>query len=53
MYNRGLPGNDDVDVSALHSELEQERIRRGAAEVLGRHIDDLRRLLPAPGKPSA
>jgi len=51
--NRGFPGNDDAEVSALRAALEQERIRRGAAEVLaeerGRHIDDLRRLLPAPG----
>ena len=51
--NRGLPGKDDVELSVLRAELEQERIRRGAAEVLaeerGRHIDDLRRLLPAPG----
>ena len=50
--NRGLPGKDDVELSVLCAELEQERIRRGAAEVLaeerGRHIDDLRRMLPPP-----
>lgn len=47
-----MPGNDDVEVLVLRAELEQDRIRRGS-EVLeeerGRHIDDLRRLLPAPG----
>lgn len=58
--NRGLPSSVDAEVSALRAELEQERIRRGAAEVSqalaealaeerARHIDDLRRLLPAPG----
>ena len=51
--NRGLPSSVDAEVSALRAELEQERIRRGAAEALAeeraRHIDDLRRLLPAPG----
>jgi len=51
--NRGLPSSVDAEVSALRAELEQERIRRGAAETLAearaRHIDDLRRLLPAPG----
>lgn len=49
--NRALPGNDYAEVSALRAELEQERIRREAAEALAeeraRHIDDLRRLLPA------
>jgi hypothetical protein len=51
--SRGLPSSVDVEVSALRAELEQERIRRGAAEALAeeraRHIDDLRRMLPAPG----
>ena len=51
--NRGLPSSVNAEVSALRAELEQERIRRGAAEALAeeraRHIDDLRRLLPAPG----
>ena len=51
--NRGLPGSVNAEVSALRAELEQERIRRGAAEALAeeraRHIDDLRRMLPAPG----
>lgn len=51
--NRGLPSSVDAEVSVLRAELEQERIRRGAAEALAeeraRHIDDLRRLLPAPG----
>jgi transposase len=51
--SRALPGKDDAEVSALRAELEQERIRRAAAEALAeeraRHIDDLRRMLPAPG----
>ena len=51
--NRGLPSSVNADIAALRAELEQERIRRGAAEALAeeraRHIDDLRRLLPAPG----
>jgi len=58
--NRGLPSSVDAEVSALRAELEQERIRRGAAEARletaetlaeaqARHIDDLRRMLPAPG----
>jgi hypothetical protein len=51
--SRGLPSSVDVEVSALWAQLEQEKIRRGAAEALaeerGRHIDDLRRMLPAPG----
>lgn len=50
--NRGLPSSVDAEVSALRAELEQERIRRGAAETLAEerahHIDDLRRMLPAP-----
>ncbi len=48
----GLPGAGDAEVAALRAELEQERIRRAAAEVLAeeraRHIEDLRRMLPAP-----
>ena len=50
--NRALPGNDDAEISALRAELEQERIRRAAAEALAeerkQHIADLRRMLPAP-----
>jgi len=50
--NRALPGKDDAEVSALRAELEQERIRRAAAEALAeerkQHIADLRRMLPAP-----
>ena len=48
----GLPVKGDAENAALRAELEQERIRRAAAEVLAeeraRHIEDLRRMLPAP-----
>lgn len=48
----GLPVKGDAEIAALRAELEQERIRRAAAEVLAeeraRHIEDLRRMLPAP-----
>lgn len=49
---RGLPGNDDAEVSALKAALELEKAKREAAEGLAeeraRHIEDLRRMLPAP-----
>ena len=49
---RGLPGNVDAEVSALKAALELEKARREAAEGLAeeraRHIEDLRRMLPAP-----
>ena len=48
----GLPGNNDAEVSALKAALELEKAKRAAAEALaeerGRHIEDLRRMLPAP-----
>jgi len=50
--NRGLHALVDAEVAALRAELEQERIRRGAAEAMAeeraRHIDTLLRMLPAP-----
>jgi hypothetical protein len=51
-FDRGLPGNAESEIKALQAELEIERARREAAEAIaeerGRHIDDLRRLLPPP-----
>lgn len=48
-----LSTTNTTEITALRAELENERIRRAAAETLAeeraRHIDDLRRLLPAPG----
>lgn len=48
----GLPGGDGAEVSALKAALELEKAKREAAEKLaeerGRHIEDLRRMLPAP-----
>lgn len=48
----GLPGNNDAEVSALKAALELEKAKREAAEGLAeeraRHIEDLRRMLPAP-----
>lgn len=50
--DRGLPGNVDAEVSALKAALELEKAKREAAEGLAeeraRHIEDLRRMLPAP-----
>jgi len=50
--NMVLSGKDDVELSALKADLAQERVLRAAAEALAderaRHIEDLRRLLPAP-----
>ena len=50
--NMALPGRLDAEVSALKAALELERARREAAEALAeeraRHIQDLRRMLPAP-----
>ncbi len=47
-----LPGAADAEVAGLKAALEAERIRRAAAEVLAaerlQHIEDLRRMLPAP-----
>lgn len=51
-FDRGLPGNAESELKALQAELEIERARREAAEAIaeerGRHIEDLRRLLPPP-----
>lgn len=51
-FDKFLPGIAESDFKALQAELEIERARREAAETLaeerGRHIDDLRRLLPPP-----
>jgi len=51
-FDRGLPVNAESELKALQAELEIERARREAAEAIaeerGRHIDDLRRLLPPP-----
>lgn len=51
-FDRGLPVNAESELKALQAELELERARRVAAEAIaeerGRHIDDLRRLLPPP-----
>ena len=51
-FDRGLPGNAESELKALQAELEVERARREAAEAIaeerGRHIEDLRRLLPPP-----
>jgi transposase-like protein len=51
-FDRGLPGNNDAEVSALKAALELEKARREAAENLAEeraaHIEDLRRMLPAP-----
>lgn len=50
--NRGLPVNNDAEVSALKAALELEKAKREAAEKLAEeraaHIEDLRRMLPAP-----
>jgi excisionase family DNA binding protein len=47
-----LPGVGGAELVALQSALEAERIRREAAEALAeerlQHIQDLRRMLPAP-----
>lgn len=55
-FDRGLPGNADSELKSLQAELEIERARREAAEAIAeeraRHIDDLRRLLPAPEAPA-
>lgn len=44
----------DPRIATLERELEAERMRRAAAETLaeerGRHLEDLRRLLPPPGR---
>ena len=51
-FDRGLPVNAESELKALQAELEVERARREAAEAIaeerGRHIEDLRRLLPPP-----
>jgi hypothetical protein len=51
-FDRGLPVNAESELKALQAELEIERARREAAEAIaeerGRHIEDLRRLLPPP-----
>ena len=53
--NSPLPGKDAAELAAVRAELEAERIRRQAAEMLaeerGRHIEDLRRMLPPPDAP--
>jgi hypothetical protein len=55
-FDRGLPGNLESELQALKAELALERARRENAERLAeeraRHIDDLRRLLPAPDAPA-
>ena len=55
-FDRGLPGNAESEIKALQAELEIERARREAAEAIaderGRHLEDLRRLLPAPQAPA-
>jgi hypothetical protein len=55
-FDRGLPVNAESELKALQAELEVERARREAAEAIaeerGRHIEDLRRLLPAPQAPA-
>lgn len=55
-FDRGLPVNAESELKALQAELEIERARREAAEAIaeerGRHIEDLRRLLPAPQAPA-
>lgn len=47
-----LPTANSPELTALQAELELERTRRQAAETLaeerGKHLEDLRRLLPAP-----
>ena len=54
--NRALPSNSDAEVQALKAALEVEQAKREAAEALaderGRHIEDLRRMLPPPGAPA-
>ena len=51
-FDRGLLVNAESELKALQAELEVERARREAAEAIaeerGRHIEDLRRLLPPP-----
>lgn len=51
-FDRDLPVNAESELKALQAELEVERARREAAEAIaeerGRHIEDLRRLLPPP-----
>lgn len=51
--SRPLTDNVNVEIAALKADLEAETIRRVAAEAMAderaRHIDDLRRMLPAPG----
>lgn len=51
--NRGLSAQSNAENLTLRAALAEERIRREAAEALaeerGRHIEDLRRMLPAPG----
>lgn len=48
-----VAGVDPAEVEALRGQLEVERARREAAEALAeeraRHIEDFRRMLPAPG----
>jgi hypothetical protein len=55
-FDSGLPGNADNEIKALQAALEVERAKREAAESLAderaRHIEDLRRLLPAPDAPA-
>lgn len=47
----------EARIAELEAELEQERIRREAAEAIAEerrwHIEDLRRLLPSPEQPKA
>jgi hypothetical protein len=50
--NSGLPGSLNAELLEVKAELEKERILRSAAEALATeraaHIEDLRRMLPAP-----
>lgn len=56
VFDRGLPANAQAELEALRAQLELERSRREAAEALAeerrQHLDDLRRLLPAPEAPA-
>ena len=52
--NSLLQADAKAELAALQAELEQEKIRRAAAEALAeeraKHIEDLRRMLPPPGE---
>ena len=54
--NSDLPGKPDPEIQALKAALEVEQAKREAAEELAderaRQIEDLRRMLPAPGAPT-